>query len=413
MLEIQELIMLSLRQANLNSLIQMWRQLKLKEQGFRHLLNRYQVLKLLQKNKTMIRINKKQLFFSVIFSMILISCATNRKNYNQYISIHEQGSFAVGGTVITNEGVFDPNKPTSGGQTFHGDHAYVFYQVPEKARKYPLVFLHGAGSSKQTWETTPDGREGFQNIFIRKKFSVYLLDQPRRGEAGRSTVAATITPTPDEQFWFTQFRFGIYPDYFPGVQFPKDSAVLEQLFRHGTPNTGSFDAKIVSTAVSTLFNKIGEGVLITHSQGGGPGWLTAVTNKNVKAVIALEPWSGFVFPDGELPAPIKSNGQFGELKGVGIPLEDFNKLTKIPIVIYYGDNIAKEPTTVWNKDHWRAGLEMARAWAATVNKHGGDVTVIHFPEIGINGNTHFLMSDLNNAEVANIMCKWLSEKGLD
>ena len=40
--------------------------------------------------------------------------------------IQEQGSFAVGGTMIQNPGVFDPLKPTSpAGQTFRGDHAYT------------------------------------------------------------------------------------------------------------------------------------------------------------------------------------------------------------------------------------------------------------------------------------------------
>ena len=46
------------------------------------------------------------------------------------------------------------------------------------ARKLPLVFWHGHGQSAKTWETTPDGREGFQNIFLRRRFSVYLIDQP-------------------------------------------------------------------------------------------------------------------------------------------------------------------------------------------------------------------------------------------
>lgn len=353
------------------------------------------------------------ILLSVTASFLFSACASTKESANKgSLIIKEQGSFTVGGTVITNPGTFDAYKPTPAGQSFHGDHAYTFYQIPVNARKYPLVFLHGAGSSKNTWETTPDGREGFQNIFLRKKFSVYLVDQPRRGEAGRSTVAATITPIPDEQFWFTQFRLGLYPDYFPNVQFPKDSLALEQLYRKGTPNTGSFDANVVADAISSLFTKIGEGILVTHSQGGGPGWLTAIKNKNVKAIIALEPWSSFVFPESELPAPIKSAGQFGELKGAAIPLHDFKKLTKIPIVIYYGDNIAKEPSTVWNKDHWRAGLEMAKIWAATINNHGGDATVIHLPEIGIKGNTHFLMCDLNNAEVAELMFKWLTEKGL-
>lgn len=336
------------------------------------------------------------------------------KDKESPLVIETQGSFAVGGTILTTPGNFEiANALKPDGQTLHGDHAYVFYQVPPKAHKYPLVFLHGAGQSKKTWETTPDGREGFQNLFLRKGFSVYLLDQPRRGEAGKSTVDATVKATADEQFWFTQFRIGNYPDYFLNVQFPKDKASLEQFYRQMTPNTGAFDANVVTDAISQLFDKIGDGVLITHSQGCGVGWLTAIKNDKVKAVVAYEPYSGFVFPKGELPLPINSAGLFGALSGVEIPLADFEKLTKKPIVIYYGDNITKEPTKVWNEDHWRSGLEMARLWAATVNKHGGDAKVVHLPEIGIKGNTHFIMSDLNNVQVADLMADWLKEKGLD
>jgi pimeloyl-ACP methyl ester carboxylesterase len=328
--------------------------------------------------------------------------------------IEQQGSFTVGGTTITEPGKFDlTNSLKPQGQTLHGDHAYVFYQLPPKARKYPLVFLHGAGESKKTWESTPDGREGFQNIFLRRGYSVYLLDQPRRGEAGKSTVGTTITPTPDEQFWFTQFRIGNYPDYFPGSQFPKDTAALVQFFRQMTPNTGPFDANLVASACSSLFDRIGAGILITHSQGGGPGWFTAIKNENVKAVIAYEPFSSFVFPKGELPKPIQSASLFGELKGVEISVEDFTKLTRIPIIIYYGDNIAQQPTSVWNKDHWRAGLEMARHWATTINKHGGNAKVVHLPEIGVFGNTHFPFSDLNNRQIADLMAKFLKEEKLD
>src|SRR5687767_11461339 len=53
--------------------------------------------------------------------------------------VQEQGSFAVGGTVISNPGTFDPSKPTPAGQTYRGDHAYVFFQIPPDARKLPLV----------------------------------------------------------------------------------------------------------------------------------------------------------------------------------------------------------------------------------------------------------------------------------
>ena len=97
--------------------------------------------------------------------------------------IREQGSLAVAGTVISHPGTFDPNKQTPEGQTFHGDHAYVFYQIPVNARKFPLVLWHGAGQFSKTWETTPDGREGYQNIFLHHGFAVYVIDQPRRGNA--------------------------------------------------------------------------------------------------------------------------------------------------------------------------------------------------------------------------------------
>ena len=356
-----------------------------------------------------------KLLLSSLVLLTLASCITKKHtDMKNVISIKEQGSFTVGGTVVKNPGNFDVNKAKEAtGQTIHGDHAYVFYQIPVNAKKYPLIFLHGAGESKKSWETTSDGRDGFQNIFLRRDFSVYLLDQPRRGEAGKGTIGATVTPTADEQFWFSQFRIGNYPNYFSNVQFPKDSASLEQFFRKMTPNTGAFDGNVVSDAISALFDKIGEGILVTHSQGCAPGWLTAIKNKNVKAVIAYEPWSGFVFPSGELPAPIKSAGLFGDLKGVEIPLSDFEKLTKMPIVIYYGDNIAKAPTDVWNMDHWRAGLEMAKIWVKKINEHGGDAKVVHLPEIGIYGNTHFIFADLNNVQIADLMSEFLQGKGLD
>ena len=181
--------------------------------------------------------------------------------------IQEQGSFAVGGTVITNPGTFDPYKPTPEGQTFHGDHAYVFYQIPVNARKLPLVMWHGAGQFSKSWETTSDGREGYQNIFLRRGFGVYLIDQPRRGNAGRSTVQAAITPTPDEQVWFDTFRIGVWPNYFPGVQFSRDPEALKQFFRSMTPNTGPFDVEVITNAVSALFDKIGPAILVTHSHG--------------------------------------------------------------------------------------------------------------------------------------------------
>jgi hypothetical protein len=349
---------------------------------------------------------------SIIVSAFITACSSNNERTEKGpLVIQEQGSFTVSGTVITNPGTFDPYNPTPAGQTFHGDHAYVFYQIPVNARKYPLVMWHGIGQFSKTWETTPDGREGFQNIFLRKRFPVYLIDQPRRGDAGRSTTPASITPTPDEQGWFGTFRIGIWPNYFDGVQFSRDSATLNQYFRAMTPSIGPIDINVNTDAVSALFNKIGPAILVTHSHSGGMGWLTAIKNQNVKAIVSYEPGSGFLFPEGEVPAPIPSSG--GTLEAVAVPLSDFMQLTKIPIVIYYGDNIPGEPTINPGQDGWRVRLEMAKLWRDAVNRHGGDVTLVHLPEIGIKGNTHFPFSDLNNLQIADLLYEFLKEKGLD
>lgn len=345
---------------------------------------------------------------------LLTACTSNGAETESpnSLTLADQGSFAVGGTMTTAPGQFDPLRPAQPpGQTYRGDHAYAYYQVPQNPRKLPLVMLHGAGQFSKTWETTADGREGFQSLFLRRNFSTYLVDQPRRGDAGRSTVGTTLTPTPDEQMWFNQFRLGTWPNLFPGVQFSDKPEALDQFFRSMTPNTGPYDATVISDAMSALFDRIGDGVLFTHSQGGGPGWLTAIKNPRVKAIVAFEPGSGFVFPEGDVPPPIPN--AFDTVTAEAIPMDRFTALTKIPIVIYYGDNIPNQPTDMPAQDSWRARLEMARLWRDTINRHGGDATVVHLPEQGIRGNTHFPFSDLNNTQIADEVSRFLTEKSLE
>lgn len=343
---------------------------------------------------------------AILVAVFSINTSTFGQNQMPLI-IASQGTFSAGGTVAKSEGVFDPliawNVP-QGGQTRHGDHADVFYQIPVNSKKLSMVFLHGYGQSRRSWQTTADGREGFSDMFLRKGYSTYLVDQPGRGLAGQSIKPAQITATPDDQTWFTQFRIGLYPNFNEGVQFPKDSLSLDRFFRMMTPNTGSVDEATIVNAMSAVFDESGKGILFTHSAGGAPGWKTAIKNDNVKAIVAYEP-GGFVFPEGQAPE--------GNRGGRGIPLEDFKKLTKIPIVVYFGDYIPKEETNAASLNFWRNVLATARQWAKVVNANGGDVTVVHLPEIGIKGNTHFIMSDLNSKEVVDVLAKWLKEKGLD
>lgn len=342
----------------------------------------------------------------------LSACAVVNNDATAPLVIQDQGSLLAGGSVATQPGTFDPYHPLKpDGQTYHGDHVYAFYQIPTQAHPLPIIMWHGAGQSARSWETTADGREGFQNIFLRRGFATYLIDQPRRGDAGRSMVESSLKPTADEQMWFNQFRIGVWPNTFAGSQFPSGAAAQEQFFRSMTPNTGPFDINVVSDGVSALLEKTGPAILFTHSQAGGPGWLTATKNTNVRGIVAFEPGSSFVFPEGEAPAPIAN--AFDTVAPQIVSRRQFEALTRIPILIVYGDNIPAQPTDLPAQDSWRARLQMARLWVDTVNHHGGDVRLVHLPQIGIHGNSHFPFSDLNNLQIADLVSAFLAEKKLD
>ena len=73
------------------------------------------------------------------------------------------------------------------------------------------------------------------------------------------------------------------------------------------------------------------------------------------------------------------------------------------VLVYYGDNIPEQPTSSPTEDNWRVRLAMARLWRDAVNRHGGDVTLVHLPEIGIRGNSHMMMQDKNNAQIVEVI----------
>lgn len=331
--------------------------------------------------------------------------------------IEEQGYFTAGGTVRTNEGTFEQGNAyaSTDGQTVHGDHASVFYQIPENTRENAMVFLHGITQSGKCWSTTADGREGFANLFLRDGYSVYLVDQPRRGQAGQSTEDAQVPSDAADQMYFEQFRIGQWPDFYEGVQFPQDEESIDEFFRQMTPNIGNYPSMdiLVDSMVKT-FEESGDAVFFTHSAGGVVGWLTAMETDQVTGIVALEPGM-FVFPEGEVPEPI--HNLYEEVSGIQtypmeVSQEDFDKLTEIPIIIYYGDYIPDEPCDNPGQDYWRSSRDYALLFAETVNAHGGDAVVVELPKEGITGNTHFIMSDLNNAEIAGHIENWLEEKGL-
>jgi pimeloyl-ACP methyl ester carboxylesterase len=112
--------------------------------------------------------------------------------------IAEQGSFLVGGRTVKAAGSFDQNRLfvpfQSTGQTFSIEHLYAQFQIPPDARKLPLVMVHGGCQTGKTWDTTADGREGFQTLFVRRGFAVYVIDYPGRGRSGiRPSAGAWAT----------------------------------------------------------------------------------------------------------------------------------------------------------------------------------------------------------------------------
>lgn len=319
--------------------------------------------------------------------------------------IAEQGIFSAGGTVLTSDGTFDvANYYTSReGSTSHVDHANVFYQIPEEETGLPMVFLHGYGQSRMGWMTTPDGREGWSDLFLKMGHSVYLIDQPRRGEAGQTSAAGTISTAPQDQTWYTQFRIGTYLNdqftYNENSQFPQGEDALDQFFRQMTPDTGMDNvagdqmidndvvAQAVAAAIDEVYERTGkESILVTHSQGGGPGWTTVLYTDHIAAVIAIEPGGAAAVDSDEYTAMLEQN---------------------IPVIFYYGDYIGEEYTDVPAAAMWSMMASSADAFTAAYQEAGGNSTIIHLPDEGIHGNSHFMFQEMNNDVIAGHVEAWI------
>lgn len=337
------------------------------------------------------------------------------------IRLRTMGSLFFGGRVLRDEN----------GDTCHGDHGYAQYFVPEESRSLPLIMWHGLGQSGKTWETTPDGREGFWQIFTRRNWSTYLIDQPRRGRAGRALIDPNETDPyipnlESEAVTWEVFRLGSWqppqePTIFPSLSFPTDPKSIEQFFRQQTPNTGHEPfpdlehRRFLAGAVSDLIDRVGPCVLMTHSMSGQYGWVTAMKRPGaVKAIVSLEPGE-FAFPASEVPGPIPTTSDLLQefMAAQPMPDEQFDRLTEIPIFLIYGDNVATEPCEEFGAELWRMTDVRAQQFVDTVNRRGGRATLVRLPELGMKGNTHFPMTDLNNVAVADLISEYLSTQLLD
>lgn len=321
------------------------------------------------------------------------------------ILIQDQGGCAFGGTICG-----DPQRAS-----IHCDHGYVEWQVPVDPRRFPLLLIHS--SSTKTWDTTFAGKEGFRTLLLRRGFPVYVIDPPRTGRAGWGCADAEYRiQLGRDQSQITSWRLGIWkppapPEYFPNVQFPVgDPEAIDQVLRARYPETsdaGHDDVHRDADANVVLLDKIGPSVVVTHSGSAIRGWVTAIKTDNVAALVAYEPVH-VVMPENDLKPPHPP----GRYQPIPVSEEEFDRLTKVPIQIVFGDNIAPAPTgTV--RDLWVEAKANAIDFVDAINSRGGNATLQSLPDIGIRGNTHFAMSDLNNVEIADLLCRYLNEHGLD
>ena len=81
----------------------------------------------------------------------------------------------------------------------------------------------------------------------------------------------------------------------------------------------------------------------------------------------------------------------------------------IPVTFYYGDYIGEEFTDVPAAAMWSMMAATADTFTEAYNAAGGNSTVVHLPDEGITGNSHFMFQELNNDVIADHIEAWIQE----
>jgi len=313
------------------------------------------------------------------------------------LELADEGSFFVGGQPAMSS---HPGTPAVGaaqpGQITIRQ-MYVQYRIPKAASGPAVVMVHGSGHTGATFETTPDGREGWATYFARKGFPVYVVDHAGRGRSGFDPTPfnrarageAEAKSLPDLQiapreraWWF--FRIGAkYPEPFPGSQFPVEAfdhytAQLVPNAEATLPDGGANTVK----ALAALLDKIGPAVVLVHSQSGAYG----MDLMRMRAARML----GFVNVEGSC-APVNT--------------EEVAKIfSHVPMLSVWGDNSEGAPGP--NGNDRRNGCATT---IAAVKDAGGTAKFLLLPEAGLKGNSHMMMMDRNNLQIADLIIGWIGE----
>jgi pimeloyl-ACP methyl ester carboxylesterase len=312
------------------------------------------------------------------------------------LELQDEGSFFVNGETTTSSHPGTPAVGPSVPGTITVNQMYVQYRIPKTVSGPAIVMVHGSGHTGATYETTPDGREGWATYFARKGFPVYVVDHSGRGRSGFNPTAinraraesnAALIPdiqiAPRERAWYF-FRIGAtYPTPFPGSQFPVEA--FDQYTAQLVPNT---EATLPGAGANTvqalgrLLDRIGPAVVMVHSQSGAYG-MNLVRARAIKML-------GLINVEGNC-APVS-------------PDEVAKIFARVPLLSVWGDN--SQGAVGPNGDERRNGC------VATVNalkSVGGSAKFLLLPEAGHKGNSHMLMMDKNNLAVADLIIAWLGE----
>jgi hypothetical protein len=338
----------------------------------------------------------KKSLFAVLIAGMLVSCSVQAP-----IALREMGSFHVGGRDVTLSGkpvrevVFTPGgvpaKVDPNG-IYTVEQMYVQYFIPQNQRgALPLLMWHGGGLTGVTYETTPDGREGWLNYFLKKGWAVYNSDAVERGRSGWAMYPDIFKGEPvflTKENPFERFRIGqgagsYSPDpakrrVLPGSQFPVEA--YEQFAKQNVPRWTTTDEPTIA-AYTALVDRVCPCVVLVHSQSGLFGFRIAQARPDkIKALVAVEPANA-----GDIR-------QAAVLKGT-------------PVLAIYGDYIEQDAR--WPKIR-QIGVDFLQA----VNAAGGKAEIVDLPKMGIRGNSHMIMMDKNSQQVAELIQAWLERQAL-
>jgi pimeloyl-ACP methyl ester carboxylesterase len=305
----------------------------------------------------------------------------------------KQGSFFVNAGTIETSAAGNIGVTTAGHISSKG--MYVQYQIPQTVNRtaYPLILVHGSGHSGKTYEETPDGRMGWAEYFVRRGISTYVVDHAGRARSGfdptpsnrakaegKADAVPVFSKFTNEAAW-TAFRIGPKPFVaYENTRFPVDAQ--EQYFAQIVPNTETSYAdsgRATVDGLAVLLDRIGPSVVFVHSQSGAYGISTALARPSlVRALVSVEPRSCAV-SEGDRAA-----------------------FVRIPFLTVFGDFFGA------TSGDWPARMAECIDTVKRTKAAGGTGENIYLPEAGVRGNSHMLMLDTNNLEVADIILRWLA-----